>query len=339
VVLSSWLFFIASVQIVLIFALYRFFVLTRTGQSLDTLALASNGLGAEHLAGPVSRVLEAISIAAVAVATFIIGFIALIRERIALAVTSVVLVGGANLTAELLKHYLNRPDLGIDEARAGAGNSFPSGHTAIAASVVVALVMVLPPAARGIGAVIGSLYVAVVGVATMSAGWHRPSDAGAAILVVGVWAALAGVLLRYLRRRGERVDDGESHKVAFAILAIAGLVALGVALAGMEATYDVIGAAVNSASDGPISTKRQAAAYAGSAAGILATSCLVIAIILLTVHRIVPKRTPVTRRPPRASGRPTPRKSGRAAKATRIAARSIGLEPPERTTVDLTPDA
>jgi membrane-associated phospholipid phosphatase len=294
-------------------AMYRFFVLTSTGQNLDTLALASNGLGAQRLAGPVNNVLEAISIVAVAVATCIIGFIALIRQRFALAVTSVVLVGGANLSAELFKHYLSRPNLGIDEARAGAGNSFPSGHTAIAASVVVALVLVLPPAARGIGAVIGSLYVATVGVATMSAGWHRPSDAVGAILVVGVWAALAGILLRFLRRRGERVSDDESHKVACLALASIGAVALVVAVVGMKMTYDAIGTDTEL-----LSTKRQAAAYVGSAAGILATSCLVIAAILLTVHRIVPKRVPVTPRSARAAKTPQP-----ASTVTAKAARTI----------------
>lgn len=317
VLLSAWLLFLIAVQVGAFVTIYLFFVLTSTGQSLDTLALASNSLGADRLAGPVNNVLEAISIVAVAVATGIIGFIALIRQRVALAATSVVLVGGANLSAELFKHYLSRPDLGIDEARAGAGNSFPSGHTAIAASVVVALVLVLPPAARGIGAVIGSLYVATVGVATMSAGWHRPSDAVGAILVVGVWAALAGILLRFLRRRGERVSDDESHKVACLVLTSIGTVALVVAVVGMKMTYEAIGTDTDL-----LSTKRQAAAYVGSAAGILATSCLVIAVILLTVHRIVPKRVPVTPRSARSAaktGQPASTVTVKAARTTKIA--------------------
>ena len=122
-----------------------------------------------------------------------------------------VLIAGANLTVELLKRYLDRPNLGIDPERAGAGNSFPSGHTAIAASVAVAFVLVLPPKARGAGAVIGTFYAALVGVFTMSAGWHRPSDAVGALLIVGVWAALAGILLRVLRRARR---PGGGHGVA-----------------------------------------------------------------------------------------------------------------------------
>ena len=42
-----------------------------------------------------------------------------------------------------------RPDLGVDPERAAAGNSLPSGHTTIAASVAVALVLVVPSKARG----------------------------------------------------------------------------------------------------------------------------------------------------------------------------------------------
>jgi membrane-associated phospholipid phosphatase len=283
--LSAWLLFMAAVQVVAFVAIYRFFVLTPTGQNLDTYALESNRLVTDHLAGVVNNVLDAISIVAAVLATCIIGFIALIRRRFALAVTSVVLVAGVNLSAELLKHYLNRPNLGIDEARAGAGNSFPSGHTAIAASVVVALVLVLPPAARSVGAIIASLYAALVGVATMSAGWHRPSDAVAAILIVGVWAALAGILLRVLRRRGERVSDDESHKVAVIVLAAIGAVALVAAIVGLRLTYQVIGTDPDT-----LSTRREFAAYGGSAAGILATASLVLAAILLTVHRVVPSR-------------------------------------------------
>lgn len=299
VILTAWLLFLAVAQIAVFVAVYRYFVLTADGQGLDFVALASNGLGADRLAGPVNTVLEAISIVAVAVSTCVIGFIALIRKRVALAVTSVVLIGGANLSAELLKHYLIRPDLGVDEARAGAGNSFPGGHTAIAASAVVALVLVLPPVARGVGAVIGSLYASLVGVATLSAGWHRPSDAVSSILLVGVWAAFAGILLRLLRRRGERVSDNESHKISCVVLTVLGVIALTVAIIGLRESYQVIGY-----DPGSLSTKRQAIAYLGGAAGILASACLTMALILLTVHRIVPKRTPVTSRATRAAKRP-----------------------------------
>ena len=98
------------------------------------------------------------------------------------------------------ERHLDRPYLGVDPQRIEAGNSLPSGHTTVAASVAVALVFVLPPRARGFAAVVGAGYTALVGVATMSAGWHRPSDSVAALLVVGGWAAAAGLALMIAAR-------------------------------------------------------------------------------------------------------------------------------------------
>jgi membrane-associated phospholipid phosphatase len=283
--LATLLIVIAVAESALFVGVYRFFVLTSRGQWLDTIALASNTLGESRLQHPVNTVLDAISLVAVGVAACVVGFIALIRRRIALAVTSVVLIAGANATSELLKRMLDRPDLGIDEARAAAGNSFPSGHTTIAASVAVAFVLVLPPTMRGAGAVIGSLYAAVVGIATLSAGWHRPSDAIGAFLIVGVWAALAGVMLRTLRHRGERVIEAESHKTAGRILWIMGVLTLAVAIFGLWHTNGVVGLSVDS-----LSRRTRAIAYGGGAAGIVAASTLMMALILSTVHRIVPRR-------------------------------------------------
>jgi membrane-associated phospholipid phosphatase len=278
------LFVIAAVETAIMVVLFELFTLTRDGQLVETIALASNTLGAVRIGRPVNHVLDAISIVTVVIAMAVISFIAVIRKRFALAVTTVVLIGGANLSAELLKSYLVRPDLGIDEARAAAGNSFPSGHTAIAASVVVAFMMVLPPRLRGIGAVVGSLYAAVVGIATLSAGWHRPSDAVASFLLVGVWAALAGVLLRFLRRRDETVVDAESHKAAGVTLWVLGLVMLVFAAIGLWETH------MFADPEGLLSRHDREIAYAGSAAGIVAAACLMMAVILLTVHRIVPRR-------------------------------------------------
>jgi membrane-associated phospholipid phosphatase len=283
--LISWFVFLAIAQAVACFVLFEFFVDTSRGQVIETTALAGNTLGADSLGGPVNQVLNAISIAAAVIATGVIGFIALIRRRFALAVVSVVMVAGANLTVELLKRYLLRPDLGIDEARAAAGNSFPSGHTAIAASVAIAFVLVLPPKARGSVAIVGGLYAALVGVATLSAGWHRPSDAFAAYLVVGVWAALGGILLRIIRRRGERVVDNESHRKAYLTLGIAGVLLLGAGGIALRMTDQVATLATSELSDRQLAT-----AYGGSAAAITGMAALMMATVLLTVHRVVPRR-------------------------------------------------
>jgi membrane-associated phospholipid phosphatase len=71
------------------------------------------------------------------------------------------------------------------------GNSLPSGHTTLAVALGVALVVALPRALRPVAAVAATGAALLVGVATMVAGWHRPSDLVAAVAVVaGVGAAV-----------------------------------------------------------------------------------------------------------------------------------------------------
>jgi membrane-associated phospholipid phosphatase len=288
---ASWLVLLVAIQLVAFFALWRFAVHTEQGQLLDTIALEGNTVGQDEVEGLVDRVLNAMSVASLLVAIVIVGFIALVRQRIGLAVVATLLVVGANASAQVLKYLIVRPDLGIDPERAGAGNSLPSGHTAVAASVAVALVLVLPAKVRAWGAVLGAAYTAVAGVATMSAGWHRPSDAIASLLVVGVWAAVAGLLLLRLQGPGFQIDPADAHRVAVGVLTVAGLALVAQAWIAADWTNRVLETPVDDLNRG-----RLFIAYAGSAAGIAGVSCLVFASVLATVHRVVPRRAPDRRR-------------------------------------------
>ncbi|MGW5016554.1 phosphatase PAP2 family protein, partial [Micromonospora chalcea] len=211
---AVWLVVLALLQTAAFVLVWRFAVHTELGQWLDTVALTGNQIGQDRIDGPVDTLLNAMSVVSLLAATAVIGFIALIRGRKALAVTATLLIAGANVTTQLLKHFLVRPDFGIDPERAAAGNSLPSGHTSVAASVAVALILVLPRKLRAAGAFLGAGYAAAAGVATLSAGWHRPSDAVAAYLVVGAWAAVAGLVLLVFQREQAVVEPGDAHRVA-----------------------------------------------------------------------------------------------------------------------------
>ena len=54
-----------------------------------------------------------------------------------MCITATLLIVGSNLTTQLLKHWLTRPNFGIDPERVVAGNSLPSGHATVAASVSI----------------------------------------------------------------------------------------------------------------------------------------------------------------------------------------------------------
>ncbi|WP_433528863.1 phosphatase PAP2 family protein [Micromonospora sp. CA-263727] len=281
---AVWLVLLALVQTAAFIAVWRFAIHTGIGQWIDTVALTGNRIGRDHIEDPVDRILNAMSVVSLLVVTVTIGFIALIRGRVALAVAATLLIAGANVTTQLLKYGLARPDYGIDPERAYVGNSLPSGHTTVAASVAVALVLVLPPKVRAFGAVVGAAYAATAGVATLSAGWHRPSDAVAAFLVVGVWAALAGLLLLITQRERAKVASADAHRLTALLLGAGGLLAIAACalalswLVGLRATAPA-----------ELGRRPLFVGYAGSAAGIAGSMGVVMALVLISVHRLVPR--------------------------------------------------
>ncbi|HXF32149.1 MAG TPA: phosphatase PAP2 family protein [Solirubrobacterales bacterium] len=123
------------------------------------------------------------------------------RRREVLA--AVVVVAGANVTTQALKSVL-------EHVRSKAfehgyelpwPNSFPSGHTTAAASIAVALLLVVPAAHRLLAAAIGAALTGAVGLSVVILGWHYPSDVLGALLVVAAWGLCA---VAYLRQRQAR---------------------------------------------------------------------------------------------------------------------------------------
>jgi membrane-associated phospholipid phosphatase len=178
-------------------AIHRVFIGTITGQAIDTGAL--NGADVHHarIVEVLSRTLNGTTAASLVLVCLTAAAIGVIRRRVDLAIAAGALVIGANLTTQLLKTYLHRPNLdGFP-----APNSFPSGHTTAAASVAFALVLALPQAIRGLVALIGASFVTVIAVATVWAEWHRPSDTMAGLLVVLAWGGVVTAALRAHRLR------------------------------------------------------------------------------------------------------------------------------------------
>jgi membrane-associated phospholipid phosphatase len=282
--LGLWLLVLAAVEVVCLAAVCRFFVQSERGQLLDTVALAGNWIGRARIENLVDTVLNTVSVVSLVVATAVIGFIALIRRRVAVAFGAMLLIVGANLTTQVLKLLVERPRLGVDVERAAAGNSLPSGHTTVAAAVAVALLLVLPARLRGAGGVVGAVVAAVVGIATLSAGWHRPSDVVAALLVAGVWAGVAGLFILVAQRRPGEVVYGPPNRVAVAMLALSGLGLLAGAAIALALTDHVLTTPVDQ-----LSRRRLLAAYGGGALGIAGVAGLVVASVLATAHRVAPQ--------------------------------------------------
>jgi membrane-associated phospholipid phosphatase len=213
----------AAAAAVLALLVYIVSVHTALGQRFDNAALlGAHGQRNSTRLGDVS-LLRRITVDSFVIVLLIIIGIGVVRRRprlgIAVAAAAAVAVGATHV---LRTHLLDRPTLVRSDAFFPS-NTFPSGHTATATAVALALVVVCPPAWRGVAAVVAGSYAWITATAVLTAGWHRPSDAiGAALLGFAVVAATAAVIAAVRPiGSGRRV----AHLPAFAVLGVVWLVA------------------------------------------------------------------------------------------------------------------
>jgi hypothetical protein len=114
------------------------------------------------------------------------------RRRADLAFACAVLLGGANLTTQLLKGHL----AGRGDAPAGLTHSYPSGHSTVAMSLALAVLLVVPARLRFPAGVVGAAYATAIGVALVVTASHFPSDVAGGFCVAGAWAAFAALFVR-----------------------------------------------------------------------------------------------------------------------------------------------
>ncbi len=218
----------------LVGALYVVAVLTPVGQALDDLVLFGRprSVAAIELAW---RALGTLNLAVAVAATLGLAGIALAVGRPLLAGGVVAAIAGANLTAQLLKEtILERPNLVGPDAYA-YGNSFPSGHVTLAASLALAALLVAPRRLRSLAALGGAAYVGIVGISTLTAGWHRLGDGIGAILVALAWTSLVAAFLAATRGAMPRRSWHTGSGRLIARLLLAGAMVLFLAALGFLA--------------------------------------------------------------------------------------------------------
>jgi len=186
---------VAALATLAVPALYQVAVRTTLGQQIDTIVMRGADVHHAQVTEVLERTLNNTSLASLVLVCLFAAVFGVVRRRLDLALGAALLVIGANLTTQLIKTQVPRPDLD----GSAMPNSFPSGHTTAAASVAFAVILVLPQALRGMVALVGFAYVAVIAVATVWAEWHRPSDTVAALLVTLAWGAFAVLVIRLLK--------------------------------------------------------------------------------------------------------------------------------------------
>lgn len=263
-----------------VLAVWWVFVTTSLGQRVESTALEGSQIGRRRLSEGSQTVLDVVSVRFLVVVIAVGVAVALVQRqgRVALAVP--LLVGGANVTTQVLKYeVLPRPDLDVSDAVA---NSLPSGHTTVAGTVAAVAVLVAPPRWRWAAALAGWAYAGGTGLATMVNGWHRASDVAAAMLVVLLWGALA-VLVAGPAVRG--AGDRPTAVTRRVVLLAAGVCALLAALS-LALTADLPAAGAG--------RSELLVAYGGAVLGVAAVTLLTAGLLLhLTT------RTPARPRPAR----------------------------------------
>jgi membrane-associated phospholipid phosphatase len=267
-----------------LFALtYVGFVRTVRGQSFDDVAFSGRIHESARVIDFSNSRLHALTIGSLLGAISMIIAIAVIRVRPRLGVAVAILVGGSVASAEVIKHLLPRPRL---TAFVGGQtfNTFPSGHTTVAASLAVAFMMVVPARWRSVLGLFAGAYAIVIGMSTLSAGWHRASDAAAAYLLVAVWTS--AVCIALILWQGWEPPDLRHRwlivrgPVATTLFA-AGAAAMGTAGGiGMRATFRAIG------SPAALTTAQTTTAYRSGLLVISAVGCLFYALFLAAVREI-----------------------------------------------------
>jgi membrane-associated phospholipid phosphatase len=199
------------VLVVALLALYAVFVRTGTGQRLDDVAIRYVGQSRSTRAA-VATVLDWITTGLIVLVSTACVVIAGIRGRWVLAAGALVEVAGANLTTQVLKRVvLSRPDFGY-----GTSNTFPSGHTTVITSLVLALLLVVPRQGRWLVELAGSVCIAVIGVGTVVTTWHYPSDVIGGLLVPLVWSVLVLIAVSVIEAV-EPTASPRSHPAALLV--------------------------------------------------------------------------------------------------------------------------
>ncbi|MBE6481549.1 MAG: phosphatase PAP2 family protein [Actinomyces ruminicola] len=266
-----------------------------TGQTMEQAAFAGSLIGAHFVSDHARSLLHVVSLPAAVGLVLVVLIGALWRGSRRRALWAAGAVVAINVSTQVLKYMiLWRPDHGLSQ-RFGGMNTLPSGHTAVAASAAVALILVARPRWRPAAAWAGALLAAAMGYSTLVCQWHRPGDVIAALLLATAWGALAiagGAWVDDSPADGVEADDPEDAPAerlsAAAILGGLGILAGAAALALEVLNWRGVVAAGGLSTPATIQALGRTGtfiAYAAGAAGTVAVACTGMAALALLTPR------------------------------------------------------
>lgn len=292
---ESWrLLFVAAIAFVAFGLIYALSVQTEIGQRWDNAALSASEGVPEAARDQANDTLGIVSTGSLLLAGLGLGLILLLRGHKSLALIPLLTIGASMVATELFKLViLPRPQL-ITSPLIDF-NSYPSGHTSVAASIALAAIIAAPPRLRSLAALGGFALSAGGGVLVTVASWHRPSDAlGSFSLTLAVTAAVLAIayawkpqLAARLPRR-EDVGAGLVRRIEL-IGVLSGIVLFALAIVVATFRYGA-----------EIDWTRPDAAFLVSLATIVAASAIMVGVLMRALRAPVALSTERARRRPRS---------------------------------------
>jgi membrane-associated phospholipid phosphatase len=210
---------------------YLLAVWTPTGQRFEDAVLQAAAGGRQEAA---IGTLDAITKWSLAAAVIVVVGIGYLRSKLSLGFAGGGVIAASVITTEILRRSVLMRPLLLHSGVRREDQSFPSGHTTIAMSVMCGLVMVVPYRFRGIAVFLTSLWAASVGALTVTASWHRPSDTIGSDLIVMIYVCAAIAILARcgsVREAEPRTDARRTaRRLLVGLLGTEALVALGTAV-------------------------------------------------------------------------------------------------------------
>lgn len=180
--------------LVLLLGCYLVFIQTSWGQRLDDAAYLGRAALRRRVVLFDSAILDAVTVGTIALGGLILVAVSVAVGRWREGIVAAIGWACAAASAEVLKAVLPRPVLTPLDAQVDAINTFPSGHTTISCSYVLAWLLISGPRLRPWLACAGGFAAACYSTGVLFAGWHRPSDALGGLLLSGAWFCAAGAL-------------------------------------------------------------------------------------------------------------------------------------------------
>lgn len=207
---SSWA--LAGGALATYLAVWVLLVNTRIGQQLDDRALLARRIIPKNIVQSIDSFLAFSTPLFAALFCLLFLILGWRTQRFRLGLAMSISVGVTEIVGETVKYFETRPSLDpnlYEQLGNKSLNTFPSGTTALAVGFVLGLIALATQRSRNLTFRWGLLFIQLVAMFVVLAGWHRPSDALGGIALAVFFAAI-----------GLGLGDGSGESAAISIVPV-----------------------------------------------------------------------------------------------------------------------